>query len=86
MKPFEIKSFTILLMACLLTRARFESSKMFKCSVLTLLISRRGVITNLELLTAQTNLQNAQLGKIQLEYKLLLSKLDLNRIGGTRFW
>ncbi|MBP6731594.1 MAG: TolC family protein [Chitinophagales bacterium] len=45
-----------------------------------------GVITNLELLTAQTNLQDAQLGKIQLEYNLLLSKLDLNRIGGTRFW
>ncbi len=45
-----------------------------------------GVITNLELLTAQTNLQDAQLGKIQLEYNLLLSKLDLNRIGGTKFW
>lgn len=45
-----------------------------------------GVITNLELLTAQTNLQDAQLGKIQLEYILLLSKLDLNRIGGTKFW
>ncbi len=47
---------------------------------------RGGVITNLELLTAQTNLQDAQLGKIQLEYNLLLSKLDLNRIGGTKFW
>jgi outer membrane protein len=45
-----------------------------------------GVITNLELLTAQTSLQDAQLGKIQLEYNLLLSKLDLNRIGGTKFW
>ena len=47
---------------------------------------RGGVITNLELLTAQTNLQDAQLGKIQLEYNLLLSKLDLNRIGGVKFW
>lgn len=45
-----------------------------------------GVITNLELLTAQTNLQDAQLGKIQLEYNLLLSKLELNRMGGTKFW
>ncbi|MCX6198789.1 MAG: TolC family protein [Bacteroidetes bacterium] len=45
-----------------------------------------GVITNLELLTAQTNLQDAQFGKIQLEYNLLLSKLDLNRIGGIKFW
>jgi outer membrane protein TolC len=47
---------------------------------------RGGVITNLELLTSQTNLQDAQLGKIQLEYNLLLSKLDLNRIGGVKFW
>ncbi len=47
---------------------------------------RGGVITTLELLTAQTNMQDAQLGKIQLEYNLLLSKLDLNRIGGTKFW
>lgn len=45
-----------------------------------------GVITNLELLTAQTNMQDAQLGKIQLEYNLLLAKLDLSRIGGTKFW
>jgi len=45
-----------------------------------------GVITNLELLSSQTNLQDAQLGKIQLEYNLLLSKLDLNRIGGSKFW
>lgn len=45
-----------------------------------------GVITNLELLTSQTNLQDAQLSKIQLQYNLLLSNLDLNRIGGTKFW
>ncbi len=45
-----------------------------------------GVITNLELLTAQTNLQDAQLGKIQLEYNLLLSKLELNRLGSVKFW
>ncbi len=47
---------------------------------------RNGVITNLELLTAQTDLQNAQLGEIQLEYNLLLSKLQLNKLGGTKFW
>lgn len=45
-----------------------------------------GVITNLELLTAQTNLQDAQLGKLQLEYNLLLSKLDLNKLGAVKFW
>lgn len=47
---------------------------------------KAGVITNLELLTAQTNLQDALLGKIQLEYNLLLSKLELNRLGGVKFW
>lgn len=45
-----------------------------------------GVITNLELLTAQTNLQDAQLGKIQLEYNLLLSKIELNKLAGAKFW
>jgi outer membrane protein len=45
-----------------------------------------GVLTSLELLTAQTNLQDAQFGKIQLEYNLLLSRLDLNRIGAVKFW
>lgn len=47
---------------------------------------KAGIITNLELLAAQTNLQDALLGKIQLEYNLLLSKLELSRIGGQRFW
>src|ERR1019366_1352253 len=47
---------------------------------------RNGIITNLELLTAQTDLQNAELGKIQLEYNQLLSKLQLNKLGGTKFW
>lgn len=45
-----------------------------------------GVITNLELLTSQTNLQDAQLGKIQLQYNLLMSKLELNRLGSIKFW
>lgn len=47
---------------------------------------KSGVITNLELLTTQTNQQDALLGKIQLEYNLLLAKLELNRLGGTKFW
>jgi outer membrane protein TolC len=47
---------------------------------------RAGVITNLELLTAQTDLQSAQLGQIQLEFQVLLSTLTLNQIGGTKFW
>lgn len=47
---------------------------------------KSGVITSLELLTTQTNQQDALLGKIQLEYNLLLAKLELNRLGGTKFW
>jgi outer membrane protein len=47
---------------------------------------KAGIITSLELLTAQTNLQDVQLGKIQFEYNLLLSKLELNRLGSVKFW
>ena len=47
---------------------------------------KAGMITNLELLTAQTDLQNAQLGQIQLAFSKLLSTLTLNKIGGTKFW
>jgi len=47
---------------------------------------KAGVITNLELLTSRTDLQNAELGKIQLQFSLLLSLIDLNRMGGTKLW
>ena len=47
---------------------------------------KAGIITNLELLTAQTDLQNAQLGYIQLAFSKLQSTLTLNKIGGTKFW
>ena len=47
---------------------------------------KAGVITNLELLTAQTDLQNAKLGQIQLAFMRLQSTLTLNQIGGTKFW
>ena len=47
---------------------------------------KAGVITNLELLTAQTNLQDATLGKIQLEFMVLQSTLTLNQIAATKFW
>ena len=45
-----------------------------------------GVITNLDLLTAQTNFQDAQLNKLQVEYNLVLSKIELNRLTGRRWW
>ncbi|HWB63399.1 MAG TPA: TolC family protein [Chitinophagales bacterium] len=47
---------------------------------------QNGVITNLELLTAQTNLQDAELGKIRLEFQILQSVLQINKLGGVQFW
>jgi len=47
---------------------------------------KAGVITNLEMLSAQTDLQNAALGKIQLQFQVLLSTLTINQLGGTKFW
>ncbi len=47
---------------------------------------KAGVITNLELLTAQDDVQNAELGEIQLQFQVLLSTLTINQIGGTKFW
>ena len=45
-----------------------------------------GVITNLEVLTAVSNLKEAQLGQLQFEYNLLLSRMDLCRLAGIRWW
>ena len=45
-----------------------------------------GVITTLELLTAQTNYQDALLSRLQYEYNLLLTKLEMNRLAGKRWW
>jgi outer membrane protein len=45
-----------------------------------------GVITNLELLTAVSNFKDAQLSQLQFEYNLLLSRMDLCRLAGMRWW
>ena len=47
---------------------------------------KNGVITSLEQLTAQTNLQEAQLNKIQYEYQLRVAYLELHRLSATKFW
>jgi outer membrane protein len=47
---------------------------------------KNGVITTLELLTAQTNYQDALLSRLQYEYNLLLTKLEMNRLAGKRWW
>ncbi len=45
-----------------------------------------GVITNLDLLTTVTNFKDAQLSQLQFEYNLLVSRLDLCRLAGIRWW
>jgi len=47
---------------------------------------KNGVITSLELLTVQTNYQDALLSRLQYEYNLLLTKMELNRLVGKRWW
>jgi outer membrane protein len=47
---------------------------------------QNGIITNLDVLTAQTALQEAQLNKLQYEYQSLVAKLEWHRWAGTRFW
>ena len=45
-----------------------------------------GVITNLDLLTSLTNFKDAQLSNLQFEYNLLLSRMELCRLAGVRWW
>jgi outer membrane protein TolC len=45
-----------------------------------------GVITNLELLTAVSNYKDAQLSQLQFGYNLLLSRMELCRLTGIRWW
>ena len=45
-----------------------------------------GVITNLDLLTAVSNYKDAQLSQLQFKYNLLISRLDLCRLAGIRWW
>ncbi len=47
---------------------------------------KEGVITTLELLTAQTSYQDALLSKLQYQYNLLVAKLEINRLAGKRWW
>ncbi|MEI7980384.1 MAG: TolC family protein [Bacteroidota bacterium] len=45
-----------------------------------------GVITNLDLLTSLTNYKDAQLSRLQFGYNLLLSRMELCRLAGIRWW
>ncbi|MDX2301999.1 MAG: TolC family protein [Microscillaceae bacterium] len=45
-----------------------------------------GIITNLDVLSAQTALQEAQLNQVNYAYQSLLAKLEWHRLSGTIFW
>jgi len=47
---------------------------------------RYGVITNLDLLTSLTNFKDAQRSRLQFEYNLLLSRIELCRLAGIKWW
>jgi outer membrane protein TolC len=47
---------------------------------------QNGVGTNLELTNASTNLQRAELTKLQYQYQLCLAKVELARLLGYKYW
>jgi outer membrane protein TolC len=47
---------------------------------------RNGLITSAELVASQSNVEDARLTQIQLEYQMQLDKLESQKIIGTRIW
>ena len=47
---------------------------------------KSGTGTNLEITNASTNVQRAQLTRLQYEYQLCLAKLELTRLMGYQYW
>ena len=47
---------------------------------------QNGVGTNLELTNASTNLQRAELTKLQYQYQFCLAKVELARLMGYKYW
>jgi outer membrane protein TolC len=47
---------------------------------------KNGVGTNLEITNASTNVQRAALTKLQYEYQLCVSKIELARLMGYQYW
>lgn len=45
-----------------------------------------GVATNVDVLTAQNNLEQAQLTELQAQYQLCISGLNVKRLMGEKFW
>jgi outer membrane protein TolC len=42
--------------------------------------------TNLEITNASTNVQRAELNKLQYEYQLCLAKVELAKLMGYKYW
>jgi outer membrane protein TolC len=47
---------------------------------------KNGTGTHLELTTAITNIQRAELTKLQYQYQLCLSNIELARLTGVKYW
>lgn len=47
---------------------------------------KNDISTNLELINASTNVQRAELSRLQYEYQLCLSKIELARLTGEQYW
>ncbi|MBC7722302.1 MAG: TolC family protein, partial [Pedobacter sp.] len=47
---------------------------------------KNGVGTNLELTNASTNVQRAELTKLQYQYQLCLAKVELAKLIGYKYW
>jgi len=47
---------------------------------------KAGVVTPLEIQTAQTAVEEAEFNRLQFEYQRVLARLELNRLMGTKFW
>ena len=60
--------------------------KKLKTVKLTQVRYREGVVTYLDLINASTNLQRANLNKLQYEYQRTLSQVELFRLLGVKFW
>jgi len=47
---------------------------------------QNGVLTNIEIETAQIALRDAQFTQLQYQYQMALAKLEMNRLSGVKFW
>ena len=66
------------------TQAQIDQAKY--AQTLAAIRFKNGVGTNLELTNASTNVQRAEFSKLQFQYQLCVSKLELAKLMGYQFW